>query len=110
MKHSIVRWLQCADCGGSLDCEAIAQEGGEAREGRLTCSRCQAVYPIVGSISRFVPGDSYAQNFSFEWNVHRTTQVDSLSGRRDSEVRFLEYGHNANWAPMIQIRSELWAG
>jgi SAM-dependent methyltransferase len=88
MKVSVLEWLQCPACGGALRCEASKQEGEEILEGRLTCSGCPQVYPIVRAVPRFVPGDSYVGNFSFEWNVHRTTQVDSQSGRNDSEDRF----------------------
>lgn len=88
MKLSLIQWLQCPDCGGSLACRAVAQEAAEIREGQLTCSGCSASFPIVNSVPRFVPSDGYVDNFSFEWNVHRTTQVDSQSGRSDSEDRF----------------------
>lgn len=88
MKLSVVRWLQCADCGGSLACEAIEQEGPEVAEGRLLCKECGRTYLVTKYVPRFVEGDSYADAFSFEWNVHRTTQVDSQSGRIDSEDRF----------------------
>ena len=85
---NLLQWLQCPACSGSLTCETAARAGGEVSEGHLACAKCRAAYPVVGSIPRFVPGDSYVENFSFEWNVHRTTQVDGQSGRTDSEDRF----------------------
>lgn len=88
MKLSLLQWLRCPGCGQTLVCEVLRQEGDEIREGKLNCARCQNSYPIQNSIPRFVPGDSYVDNFSFEWNLHRTTQVDSQSGRTDSEDRF----------------------
>jgi len=88
MKLSLLQWLQCPDCQQTLACEVIQQEGDEILEGNLSCARCQTSYPIRNAVPRFVPGDSYVNNFSFEWNVHRTTQVDSQSGRTDSEDRF----------------------
>jgi SAM-dependent methyltransferase len=48
------------------------------------------VFPVVDSVPRFVETDSYAQAFSFEWNVHNTTQVDSVTGRTDSLDRFAQ--------------------
>jgi SAM-dependent methyltransferase len=34
-------------------------------------------YPIINGIPRFVSTDHYVGSFSFEWNVHKYTQVDS---------------------------------
>jgi SAM-dependent methyltransferase len=34
-------------------------------------------YPIVREIPRFVSSDHYTRSFSFEWNVHNSTQLDS---------------------------------
>lgn len=90
MKLSMVHWLQCPACEGQLTCQVGTQEGQEVREGALVCSECRANYPIVRSVPRFVASDGYVGNFSFEWTVHRTTQVDSQSGRSDSEDRFAQ--------------------
>src|ERR1700722_18339738 len=88
MKLPLVEWLRCPACGSSLTARIGAQEGGEAIAGQLTCTACHAVYPIVNGVPRFVESDAYTEAFSFEWNVHRTTQVDSVTGRSDSEDRF----------------------
>ena len=90
MKLSMVQWLQCPACGESLTCQVGTQEGQEVREGTLVCGGCRANYPIVRSVPRFVASDGYVGNFSFEWTVHRTTQVDSQSGRSDSADRFAQ--------------------
>lgn len=90
MKLSLLQWLQCPDCSQALVCEVTRQEGMEVLDGRLVCSGCRVAFPIVQSVPRFVGGDSYVQNFSFEWSVHRTTQVDSQNGRSDSEDRFVQ--------------------
>src|SRR5262249_20152073 len=34
-------------------------------------------YPVVREIPRFVSSDQYTRSFSFEWNVHNSTQLDS---------------------------------
>src|SRR5205085_7118608 len=34
-------------------------------------------YPIVRNIPRFVANDLYVDSFSFEWNVHKRTQLDT---------------------------------
>lgn len=45
-------------------------------------------YPIVREIPRFVPDDLYVGSFSFEWNTHKTTQLDSHTGSGSSEDIF----------------------
>jgi SAM-dependent methyltransferase len=88
MKLAALEWLRCPECRAVLTASVEAQEHEEVRRGELRCSGCQAVYPILNSVPRFVGSDSYAEAFSFEWNVHQTTQVDSANGRTDSEDRF----------------------
>lgn len=41
-------------------------------------------YPIVREIPRFVGSDLYTRSFSFEWNVHQQTQLDSIRGDTSS--------------------------
>jgi len=60
---------------------------GEIKSGRLYCS-CGENYIIKDYIPRFVPNDSYVDSFSFEWNKHRTTQLDSANKNLESEKRF----------------------
>jgi ubiquinone/menaquinone biosynthesis C-methylase UbiE/uncharacterized protein YbaR (Trm112 family) len=88
MKRSVLPWLCCPKCRGDLVLDQVTKEDTEIREGRLACGGCTATFPILRSVPRFVPDDGYADNFSFEWNVHRTTQLDSVNGRHDSEERF----------------------
>lgn len=45
-------------------------------------------YPVVREIPRFVPSDLYTRSFSFEWNVHKKTQLDSFRNDRSSEDIF----------------------
>ena len=87
MKLSLVQWLACPACSADLRASASREEEGEILEGRVECLSCRASYPIVNGIARFVDDDAYVGSFSFEWNVHQTTQLDSLNGRTDSEGR-----------------------
>jgi SAM-dependent methyltransferase len=87
MKRSLVQWLACPKCGGDLTASSSREEEGEIVDGRLQCHRCHAPYRIINGVPRFVEDDAYVDSFSFEWNVHRTTQLDSLNGRTDSEGR-----------------------
>jgi SAM-dependent methyltransferase len=88
LKLSLLDWLRCPACHAALTARVEVQDRGEVRRGQLICSGCQASFPIVDSVPRFVNSDSYAQAFSFEWNIHQTTQLDSVNGRTDSEDRF----------------------
>ncbi|MBF0529574.1 MAG: class I SAM-dependent methyltransferase [Deltaproteobacteria bacterium] len=47
-------------------------------------------WPIVAGIPRFVVSDLYTDTFSFEWNIHFGTQLDSLTGGIFSEHTFIE--------------------
>lgn len=89
MKESLMRHLVCPGCHGTLDLAIEACEEDEVMEGRLRCQGCSAIYPIVRGIPRFVATDLYVGNFSFQWNVHRRTQVDSLAGHRESRKTFV---------------------
>jgi ubiquinone/menaquinone biosynthesis C-methylase UbiE/uncharacterized protein YbaR (Trm112 family) len=53
-----------------------SESGPEITEGTLRCPRDGLRFPIVRGVPRFVSSDSYAANFSFEWQIHRRTQLD----------------------------------
>lgn len=42
-------------------------------------------WPIVRGVPRFVSSDAYAASFGFEWNLHNTTQIDSVQASDISE-------------------------
>lgn len=90
MKGSALEVLRCPKCRGALEATAEQKEGAEILQGQLACTMCRATFPILRGVPRFVTSDSYADAFSFEWNVHRTTQLDSATGKRDSVDRFAE--------------------
>ncbi len=89
MKESVLNYLVCPDCYGALAPSSVVYKEKEIEEGRLTCRKCVREYPIVRGVPRFVDSDTYVKNFSFQWNVHRTLQVDSLSGHEESRKAFL---------------------
>ena len=80
MKHKLLDLLRCPACKGRLSLVTEVLESGEIKEGTLTCS-CRKSYRIKNFIPRFVEDDSYLGSFSFEWDVHRTTQLDSRNKR-----------------------------
>jgi uncharacterized protein YbaR (Trm112 family) len=84
MKEKLVEILACPRCKNELDLRVTAKESNEIKEGKLVCRVCGAEYPISNYIPRFVKSDEYVDSFSFQWNLHRTTQLDSVSGTNES--------------------------
>lgn len=84
MKEKLVPYLVCPDCKQSLSLSIVEADGQEIERGELLCPSCSKSYPIVRGIPRFVSTDAYVKNFSFQWNTHRTTQVDSIAGHSES--------------------------
>ena len=90
MKQLLVKFLVCPSCQKNLTLKVKEREGEEIREGVLTCPRCRRRYPIVNFIPRFVRADKYVGNFSFEWQTHRTNQLDSYNKNNISRETFIE--------------------
>lgn len=70
--------LRCPETGQPLRREGDAYVGANGRR-----------WPIVRDIPRFVADDRYVGSFSFEWNTHKTTQLDSRTGEGWSEDIFI---------------------
>ena len=99
MKYGLWDLLICPSCKTKLDLVVDEFKNNEVKEGKLNCHRCKHDYLIVGYIPRFVTNDAYAGNFSYEWLVHRQTQLDSVSGTHESESIFVNktgFGSNLN--------------
>ncbi len=88
MKDSLLQHLACPECRGEFLLTVDRREDLEVMEGALHCRSCTLRYPILRGVPRFVPSDAYVGNFSFQWQVHRTTQVDSLAGHAESRQAF----------------------
>jgi SAM-dependent methyltransferase len=67
--------LACPETGAAL-----------TREGDRLTAASGAAYPVIRAIPRFVPSDDYVGSFSFEWNTHNRTQLDSYTGSGTSEA------------------------
>jgi SAM-dependent methyltransferase len=89
MKGRMLDLLVCPSCKGALDLRDPVTQDGEIREGVLFCDDCEAPYEVRDFVPRFVKGDSYAGNFSFEWDVHARTQLDGETST-ESEQTFQE--------------------
>jgi len=75
--------LICVHCAEPLPPESSWNPGG------TRCTRCGTEVPVLRGIPRFVASDAYTASFSFEWNRHRRTQLDSATSR-ESEDTFRE--------------------
>lgn len=97
--------LACPECGNeSLVLEADASQGSVITEGRISCSRCERVYPILRGIPRLYPNavsgvkhQSRAYSFyhslhskesTFRPDVHRDVMLGTL-GYEPEEMRSL---------------------
>ena len=89
MQPALLKWLRCPKCQESYRPSIDQKNVEEIIEGALLC-RCPTNVPIRSSIPRFVRGDGYTRSFSFEWNIHAKTQLDSASGLKRSEEQFQE--------------------
>lgn len=91
MKLKALDVFQCMSCGESLRVASVASEDsatGEILEGLLECRSCHARVPVIRGIPRFVPSESYASSFGFQWNRFDKLQVDSVMHNDLSRDRF----------------------
>jgi SAM-dependent methyltransferase len=75
LTSSLLSALACPTCKASLT------RRGEA----LFCPSGPHEFPLVRGIPRFVQSDEYVGSFSFEWNTHKTTQLDTFRSDDFSE-------------------------
>lgn len=88
MHVQVLEMLRCPVCAGRLALEDARAVGERIESGGLTCASGAHRYPIRNFIPRFVAGSNYADNFGFQWNKFRQTQLDSHSGQPISANRF----------------------
>jgi SAM-dependent methyltransferase len=91
MQRKALDIFACQKCGATLrvtDVESEDAVTNEIIEGRLECSACHAAAPIVRSLPRFVPTESYAESFGFQWNRFDRLQVDKFMHNDLSRDRF----------------------
>jgi SAM-dependent methyltransferase len=96
MKQDLLEVLRCPNCAGDLSLEAAKENGNRVESGALRCRTCAASYPIVNYVPRFVAAENYANNFGFQWNRFRFTQLDSHTGTTITRDRFVE---STGWSP-----------
>lgn len=89
MRISHLQHLVCPSCHAELTIGGVSEQIGDRLiAGALNCGSCEASYPILRGIPRFVELSNYADGFDFQWNKHALTQHDSHSKSTVSEDRF----------------------
>ena len=91
MYRSFVDRFACLECKGSFRLAAIAPESNptaEIVEGKLICTNCGVEVFIVRGLPRFVPSESYASSFGFQWNRFDKLQVDAVMHNDLTRDRF----------------------
>lgn len=68
--------------------ECVVSADDSVMEGRLIPRRGGDPIPIIHGIPRFVRESNYADNFGLQWNIFRSTQLDSMTGLPLTANRF----------------------
>jgi SAM-dependent methyltransferase len=68
--------------------ESEESSAAEIADGVLECTACQISFPIVRHLPRFVPSESYASTFGFQWNRFDRIQIDKFMHNDLSRDRF----------------------
>jgi SAM-dependent methyltransferase len=96
MRLEILEILRCPQCAGQLSLQDAHTVGDRVESGSLRCASGVHRFPIRNFVPRFVSGSNYADNFGFQWNKFRQTQLDSYSGHPISAERFWK---STGWTP-----------
>ena len=91
MRRKSLELFACPKCGSGFRVNAVLREDAafdEIIEGKLECSGCQKLIPIVRNIPRFVGSESYAACWGFQWNRFDRIQIDSVMRNQLSRDRF----------------------
>jgi len=73
MKPRLLSYIVCPQCGSSFDARAEREQDGEIFDGSLQCRGCQASFPVIRGIPRFLPPElsaakrATAAAFGYEW-------------------------------------------
>lgn len=81
--------------------QVTQQQGDSVIAGKLVAKNPAAKLPealIVNAIPRFVAGAGYVDNFGVQWNMFRSTQLDSYTGKNLTAERFWT---NTKWTPAL---------
>jgi 2-polyprenyl-3-methyl-5-hydroxy-6-metoxy-1,4-benzoquinol methylase/uncharacterized protein YbaR (Trm112 family) len=94
LNTTLLEYLACPDCQGTLECRVAAQAGQDIETGTLCCPECGVRYPIQRGIPRFVTAErplggknaQTADAFGWEWQTF--SQLPDLATCR---AQFLDW-------------------
>jgi SAM-dependent methyltransferase len=93
--------------GSRISVHRVDERRGERIWAGVLRSETGREYPVRRGIPRFVPEESYADNFGFQWNRFRREQLDTAQGSALSRMRFES---ETRWAGEVSGRWVLDAG
>ena len=96
MKKALLDHIVCPRSRSplSVEIEEFDKRRNEIKTGRLI-SHEGTVYQIANYIPRFTATDSYVKSFSFQWNIHKSTQYSSKENPfSENQIRRI-----SNWDP-----------
>lgn len=96
MHKELLGIFACPESGGNLELEIREERNGHVYTGALISQTTGKRFAIERFIPRLVPESNYADNFGFQWNRFRQTQLDSFSGTRVTADRFWA---QSGWRP-----------
>ena len=79
MRKDLFDYLCCPECRGELDLSVDNEDDYGIESGKLSCTKCDGVYPVINHIPRFVPADNYAAGFGYEWEKFGKVRFDSYN-------------------------------
>jgi len=110
VRQKALEIFACLKCGGALRVASVQSEdagAGDIIEGALECETCRNATPIVRGIARFVPSESYASSFGFQWNRFDRLQLDRHMKNDLSRDRFYK---TTGWPERMEGQRILEAG
>lgn len=80
MKQSGLKFLRCPACGGELEIAGGTNREGELYDGTIRCRSCEAEFPVVRYIPRFVEPENYSKSWGKLWVETGGILRDSFTG------------------------------
>ena len=92
MHQGLISYLRCIKCGSDLSrLEDPTYEGEEIKTGRIMCSGCNAVYPIIDFIPTFVNENENQKRWrtawSYKWDKVAKKVRYTSDGDHDFEIK-----------------------
>lgn len=108
MKISSLSAFSCLNCKGhALHLKEATEQDELPVDGEIICRQCGSSYRIRAGVPRFIPDESYAGSFGFQWNKFRRTQLDSFTKMPLSANRLFQV---TQWSQNLSGQRVLEAG